>query len=219
MAATASDATPLGRLQRGLEQLYRIDPTVAVEDFVVDGEARDRMGLLRAPREQLLLREEDGELSIGLFVDAAVIDNLVRHDPSEALDDRNFSAFVLAVEGVSHFVYTVFCAGAERPISALELELQAEVDKYITCLLVGGGARPHSERLRRRLFEDFSFEPDLDDAERHRYRVANDNAQRYSASLERRFVGAGRTVDMLGELRRFYRMSLVGKLDFIRQAA
>jgi hypothetical protein len=210
---------PLARLQRGLEHLYRIDSRLAVGDFVVDAAARDRLGLARAPREQLLIQEADGELAIGLFVDDAVLANLVRHDPMEALDERNLAAFLLAVEGVSHFVYTVFCAQADRSVSALELELQAEVDKYITCLLVVDGARDQSAQLRRRLFEDFSLEPDLDDDERDRYRAANDNASRYSASLERRFVDARRTPDMLGELRRFYRMSLPAKLDFIQQAA
>jgi hypothetical protein len=206
----------LARLQRGLERMYRIETEVSVDDFVIGAEARRELGVARAPREQLLVAEEAGEVSVGLFVDERALSNLERHDPSRRLDDRNLGDFLLAVEGVSHFVYLTWRAQNDHRVTALELELQAEVDKYVTCLLCGHIDR--SAELRRRLFEQFSFEPDLDEEERARYRTANSNAQRYSASLERRYVQPGRIADMLGELRRFYRLPLAGKLDHIRAA-
>ncbi len=36
-----------------------------------------------------------------------------------------------ALEGVSHFVYLAWNAGHDKPVSLLELEMQAEVDKYV----------------------------------------------------------------------------------------
>lgn len=209
----------LGRLQRGLERLYRISTSLHVADFIIDADARLRMGLARLPREQLLLAEDGEGLAIGLFVDDHALDNLTRHDPAERLHDGNFADFLLAVEGVSHFVYVVWRANADQPVSALELELQAEIDKYVTCLLISGGEEVISDVLRRRLFEDFEFEDDLDPTERERYQAANANAHRYSASLERRYVRRGRIDAMLHELRCFYRMSLRGKLEHIAQAA
>lgn len=208
----------LCRLQRGLEQMYRIDTRVEVADFVIDAAARRRLGVGRLPREQLLLAESEGTLEVGLFVDEGSLDNLARHDPSHGLDDRNLGDFLLAVEGVSHFVYAVWRARVEQPVSALELELQAEVDKYVTCLLLGDAGPADSGRLRRRLFEQFLFDDELDDGELQRYRTANENARQYSESLERRYVSRRRIADMLGELRRFYRMSLRRKLDFIASA-
>jgi hypothetical protein len=209
----------LARLQRGLEGMYRVATGVAVGDFMIDDEQRTALGVARAPREQLLLREDEGALDIGLFVDAAVLANLDTHDPSARLDDNNVAAFLYAVEGVSHFVYAIVCAHAARAVSPLELELQAEVDKYVVCLLADGAAPAASPRWRRRLFEDFELEPDLDADERDRYRAANDGARRYAASLERRFVARGGTPDMLAELRRFYRLPLASKLDHIAKAA
>ena len=47
----------LTRLQKGLETLYRIDTRVSVDDFVIDDEARQRLGVRRAPREQLFIDE------------------------------------------------------------------------------------------------------------------------------------------------------------------
>ncbi len=210
----------LSRLQRGLEQLYRIDTQVSVDDFVIDETTRQRMGVHRAPREQLFIEQsDDDELGIGLYVDEGSLQNLAEHDPANGLHAGNMQDFLFALEGVSHFVYLVWRAGADRPVSALELELQAEVDKYVTCLLTGDGDERHSDVLRQRLFRDFDYEPDLDAEERDRYRVANSNADVYSGSLHQRFVRQRRIGDMLGELRRFYRMSLAAKLDFIRSAA
>jgi hypothetical protein len=208
----------LRKLQRGIESLYRIDTDTCVSDFLIDAEGRDALGVTRSPREQLLVAEEPDGVSVGLFVDEAALSNLARHDPGRRLDDRNLGDFLLAVEGVSHFVYLMWRARHDAQVSALELEVQAEVDKYVTCLLCGDHGRERSAALRRRLFDDVAFHDDLDDDERHRYRVANANAQRYSESLERRYVRSARIADMLDELRRFYRLPLDGKLDLVRAA-
>lgn len=207
----------LARVQRGLETLYRVDTGVAVDDFVIDEPTRDSFAPERKPREQLLVSESEGEMALALFVDPAALANLATNDPSRRLGDHNLGDFLLAVEGVSHFIYAIWCAQAERPVSQLELELQAEVDKYVTCLLTTEAA--HSATLRHRLFVDAEYEPDLDAEERDRYRAANDNAARYAAYLEATYVAPGRIPEMLGELRRFYRHGLAAKLARIARAA
>lgn len=209
----------LRRLQHGLEAMYRLDTGLAVDDFVIDATARDEIAPARAAREQLLVSEHGGELAIALFVDADALANLARHDPARRLDDANLGDFLLALEGVSHFVYAIVCAQGDRPVSALELELQAEIDKWATCVLLADADRRAAPAWRRRLFEQFDYEPDLDAEERDRYRAANENASRYAAALERRFVAERRVPELLAELRRFYRLPLAGKLGRIAQAA
>jgi hypothetical protein len=209
----------LARVQRGLEALYRVDTGVTVDDFVIDEPTRAHFAPARKPREQLLVCEAAGEMSLALFIDPAALHNLAQHDPGHRLGNHNLGDFLLAVEGVSHFIYAVWCARAERPVTQLELELQAEVDKYVTCLLATETARCQSEALRQRLFVDAEYEPDLDGEERDRYRAANDNANRYAAWLEATFVATRRIPEMLGELRRFYREGLAAKLARIARAA
>jgi len=209
----------LARVQRGLETLYRVDTGVTVEDFVIDESMRDHIAPDRRPREQLLVIDEGGDMSLALFVDPEALANLERHDPGHRLGDHNLGDFLLAIEGVSHFIFAIWCARAERPVSQLELELQAEIDKYVTCLLVGEPETRASAVLRERLFGDPCYEPDLDAEERERYRAANDNALRYATWLEATFVARRRIPEMLGELRRFYRHGLAGKLATIARAA
>jgi len=205
----------LGRVQRGLEALYRVDTGVAVTDYVVGRELRDSLVSTRRPREQLLVCEADGEMALALFIDPDVLANLTSHDPGRRLSEHNFGDFLLAVEGVSHFIYAICCARAERPVSQLELELQAEVDKYVTCLLITEPEATVSAALRRRLFGDAAYDPDLDHEEHARYRAANDNAQRYTTWLEQAFVVPRKIPEMLAELRRFYRLGLAAKLGTI----
>ena len=212
-------AAPLWRVQRGLEELYRVHTGVEIGDFVVGAELRDALVAARRPREQLLVCEAEGEMALALFIDPRALANLVSHDPARRLGDHNLGDFLLVIEGVSHFIYAIRCARAERPVSQLELELQAEVDKYVTCLLATEPGAEVSAALRRRLFDDAAYEPDLDHDERDRYRAANDNAQRYAAYLEQAFVVPRRIPEMLGELRRFYRLGLAGKLGSIARAA
>jgi hypothetical protein len=201
----------LARMQRGLETLYRVDTGVEVGDFVIDEAAREALGPTRKPREQLLVMEDTGEMALALFIHPAVLSSL-----DAGIGRHNLGDFLLAIEGVSHFIYAVQCARSERPVTQLELELQAEVDKYVTCLLHDVDS---SEALRQRLYADCAYDDDLDGDERERYQVANDNAQRYAAWLEETFVRRRRIPEMLDELRRFYRQGLAAKLSAIARAA
>lgn len=196
----------LSRLQRGLETLYRIEPQADVDRFLIDAEALEAIGMQRETREQLLL-SPDGD--VGLFLCDSVLANLAR-----GLDDDNLTDFLLALEGVSHFVYLAWRAAADQPVSALELELQAEVDKFVTCALELGLDAGTCRALHRRLFYEFEYEPDLSSDERSRYATANRAAAGYASHLDREYLRPGRVPEMLAELRRFYRRSPADKLSW-----
>ncbi len=209
----------LRKLQRGLETLYRVDTHVSINDFMLDSTQREKLSAERHPEEQLLLSEAvNGDLEIGLFINEPSISNLAKNDPAQRLSNHNMQDFLFAIEGVSHFILSVWSANADRQFSVIELELQAEVDKYITCLLTHSTSPQFSKALRTRLFSRFEFHEDLNSEELERYTVANENARRYSESLEKRFVANHSIDQMLIELRRFYRMSFTQKIDFIRHA-
>ncbi len=211
----------LARLQRGLEALYRVETQLDVRLFVVTDDERGRAlgNGGRRPREQLLLSHHPGELAIGLYLDDSALENLAANDPHDGLGDHNFADFCLAVEGVSHFIYVALCAAANRPVTALELELQAEVDKFVSCLLLDEQSSRRPTELRARLYEKFHFADDLDGDERARYATASHQAHRYADTLERRYLTAARVTDMLAELRFFYRLPLEAKLAHIARTA
>lgn len=202
-------------MQRGLETLYRVDTGVEVGDFVIDEVMRDALAPQRRPHEQLLVVEDTGEVALALFVHPAVLTSL-----DSGIGRHNLGDVLLALEGVSHFVYAIHRARSEHTVSQLELELQAEVDKYLVSLLVrwNQSGEPPAD-LRTRLFDRVSFAGDLSREERERYELANSAASSYAASLEQRFLRTRAVEDMLSEARRFYRKGLAEKLEHITQLA
>jgi hypothetical protein len=110
----------------------------------------------------------------------------------------------------------MFRASNDTPVTQLELELQAEVDKYATGLLAGNGVgliAGRSRALRQRLFTEARFLDDAGTEEGDRYRLATRLAARYTASLEARFIERGDLEAFARELRRFYRLGPREKIE------
>ena len=180
---------------------------------------RERRGLPRTKqtcgeREALLVREgDDGDIEMALRVPrlgAKVID-LAR--------DADLDPLCQIIEGVSHFVYLADRARAEREATQLELELQAEVDKFVVLAAwLGEPDAGASATLRRRLYEDVSFAHDEATEHGDRYRLANERAHSFVRRLEREYVRRGRWGEMRAELWRFYRMGQEEKLRLARAA-
>ena len=214
----------LRRMQTLLAQLYDAPVREDVQDFVLSDRARlsEVVGAQagQAGDEQVFVVEEEQGVRLGLFIAQDVLERLAQRDPLQALDDDNLPDYCTALEGVSHFHYLVWSLSRGRNVSLLELELQAEVDKYATALALitrqQSGRFP--DALHARLFHAVSFLPQLDEISRCRYQEANRHAARFCRSLEERFLRARRQRPelWLAELRRFFRRSHQEK---IRQLA
>jgi hypothetical protein len=210
----------LGFLQRELEAIYGVEAP-RVEHFLVGSEAALAAGCPpRAPEELLMLEEEDG-LALGLYLDPLVIAAAAGADPHDRrplLTARGaLGELACAAEGVSHFVYVATRAAAGRSVSLLELEVQAEVDKFALLLLHlwRRGLRRMSPALRRRLFERVRYHRWLGLEERARYREANRLGGGYARWLEGRFVEEADIDGLLRELRRTYRRGGGEKLAYL----
>ena len=205
----------LRRMQSLLTRLYDAPVDHDAEDFLISDpkRLRDVVGEQRGPLsdEQVFVVQEDGGVRIGLFIHEAVLDRLQHRDPHKSLDEGNLHDFCTALEGVSHFHYLIWSLARGRPVSLLELELQAEVDKYATALALitqqRSGAFPGA--LHAKMFDGVSFLPQLDEASRRRYEEANRHAARYCRSLDQRYLQPRRSrpEKWLAELRRFFRCS------------
>jgi hypothetical protein len=218
-----SSAT-LASLQGALTEIYDLPVTPDVRDFLMT----DRAGLgavadPRASDEQLIVAEEGDTLSMALYIDATVFERLARRDPFAGLTQDNLGDYLTVAEGVSHFVYVAWNSGYDKPVTLLELELQAEVDKYVLCawLLREQGAGRFPRELHRVLFERAHVDTVAAGNRAGLYRTASDYAARFcrrvAAQLARRRNGV--TCDLLAELRRFYRWGNVRKLRHIERYA
>jgi hypothetical protein len=206
-------------LQSLLGRLYDVELPYDVYDFLVTD--RTSVGASTNERrtldEELLLAESTDGAGVALYLDPEILSRLEAADPHRALTEKNLADYCTALEGVSHFVYSIYGLERDMPVSLLELETQAEVDKYaITVFLMaeqqGGEAYP--AQVHARLFDRVSFDVRLEPDQYERYRTAHDLAARYCRRLERRFVNRGtlKIEAMLRELRSFYRLRHTAKL-------
>ena len=207
----------LVQLQQLLQSIHGVE-AAPVEAFVVDAGERARLCPGASPDEALLVCEDGETLHVGLFLDSAVLAQLGRA-VGAAWSLERLRGFCHAAEGVSHFLYLAHRAQAERPVSLLELEAQAEVDKYLCVLLQlwATGRRSASAELRRCLFERVSLRAGLTVAERERYRLANQLAAATARVLEARYVVQGKLEGLLREARRLYRLGGGEKLSALAQ--
>jgi len=101
----------------------------------------------------------------------------------------------------------------------MEMELQAEVDKFILLsrYFRERSLDPSPGQLRRLLFESADYHASLDHKERKRYYDASQYAHKYCRDLESRYFNDRGEGPLLNELRRFYRLNMRDKLKRIKR--
>jgi hypothetical protein len=207
----------LHKLEAMLHELYALDVGYAVSDFLITDRhlARCLDSGGRNVDEKLLIAEADGEADVALYLEHELLERLDRHDPLRKLDGDNLADFWAALEGVSHFTYYAWNAARDKTVSLFELELQAEVDKFVTTgMLLREQTGREPSGLHAWLFDSPTLAAELDEDERERYRRANRYAAKYCRRLEPTLA---RDDDAAAqrELRHFYRLSQTSKLAHI----
>lgn len=181
----------LRRIQRGLEQFYGLERAPNVTRFVREGD--------EGSREVVLLRESEDELEIALF--------LPPESKGIATGGALNDVWLQVAEGVSHFLYLAERVRVHLPVTQLELELQAEVDKFVLLHELG----TDSARLVESLFDSPRFLDDEGTEAGERYRLAH----RLAARFVSRAVVANDRSRARERLRSFYR---AGQTEKIRLA-
>ena len=185
----------LRRIQRELERFYGLERAPNVTRFVRDGDS--------GSREVVLLRETENELEIALVL------------PPESRQISEGGAltdvWLQVAEGVSHFIYLVERVRVSLPVTQLELELQAEVDKFVLSL---GFCTDTAQALLDRMFDSPRFLDPEDSEAGARYRLAHHLAARFVS----RVVVANDRGRAQERLRTFYRAGQAEKIRMARAA-
>ncbi len=180
-------AARVAAVQSTLSDVYHLDLGLDASDFVLPAEEAQRLLPEGGPRSGVLVLEEEGELWLGVYLDA---------------EDQHDSHAV--VEETSHWVRLVWSATRGDSTSCLQLELQGEIDQYVVHRLEGVDPLRH--------LQSFAW-CDWMDAETHaRYATAHRVAYRYCHALERRFPRDADVPALLDELRAFYRAAPEARL-------
>ena len=166
----------------------------------------------------MVVREAEESVDIALALDRSLLVRLEAMATTEVLADEGLADALPAIEGLSHLLYLAEAVRRGRPVSPLELETQAEVDKLAVCLF----HRRHRaaagfDALVERLFYRFTLARDLSPELRARYVTANRLALAFAQRLEED-VRAGRWGRLRSRLKRFWGSTLMAKRGLVRAA-
>lgn len=209
----------LSELQDHLTNIYRVDPGYDVTDFLITDPAVARIlgqgSLIPKTEESVLLRQDDDGLALSVFLDNDMLSRLQGANPLKELQASQLADLWTVLEGISHFNYIAWRARKNRSVSLLELEMQGEVDKFVSTFLMALD-QDDSElaiRLHGWLFDEVRFNPLMSRDQHERYSTANNYAARFCHGIRERL--ARDSHQGLRELRHFYRMSQRDKISHI----
>ena len=218
MQSTSFDQL-LQSIQERISRFYRLSIEDDVTSFLC---SEDDLAEIAAPghlefgRESLVMIETKQDVRVGLYLHSTLRKSLSEQSPC-------FDNLSVLIEGVSHFLYVMHRLKQRQPFSLLELELQAEIDKYAFHLFQAtidqdevstSALYRRSQVLRHRLFECVRYVHEAHSSLGQRYRDANYLAARFTHMLEQRFIARRRDVyEFRRELRDFYQLQAVQKLS------
>ena len=212
----------LGELHTLLRDIYALEMSYDIYDFLITdarlASALDVNG--RNVDEKLLIAEDTDATHVSLYIAEELLARLGRNNPLDRLDACNLEDFWTLLEGISHFTYYAWNAAREKSVTLMEMELQAEVDKFIgtTLLLQRQGRRP-PRRLHHWLFDLPRFDERLTAGELTRYHEANRYAGKYCRKLANALPQRRLSGEVMRELRRFYRLTQPAKIEHIEAPA
>jgi hypothetical protein len=212
----------LQQLQHLLASIYDLPLQYRVDDFLFTERAQLPPTVRDSGTdEQVLVLNDGDEAAVGLFLDPQLLARLAAANPIDALNSGNVADYWTALEGVSHFMCLAWNAPHDRAVSLLELELQAEIDKYVSSwwLLRQQDPQRYPAELHHLLFDRTRIDERLAGGRALLYREANQYAARFCRRLERLLLAetVRRRREALCELRRFYRLSRERKMTHIQR--
>lgn len=213
----------LSDLQNLLSDIYQVEPGYDISDFLVTDPALAKIlggdALIPNTDESVLLTEDDEGMALSVYLDSQMLARLGRDNPMQTLKASRLNDLWTVLEGISHFNYLVWSAGRDRSVTLLELEMQAEVDKFVSTWLMARDQDgcEFADRLHGWLFNKVRFRPELSEDEHERYRTANNYASRFCHGLMQRLMHD--CDNTMRELQRFYRLKQSDKISHIHTQA
>jgi hypothetical protein len=219
--------TLIEELQRKIEKTYALDTGITnIEEFVIGNKgykefyAKEEIKTVvnnSHSRAQVFIRDVGNTLKVSIYYPDELIKVLEDTDPRIGLHDDNIDACASFVEELDHFLFIAQNFKLNRPFSLLELELQANVTKYLVLkyfiALQSKSIRlskSDKKYIRHHLFYKRKYDIG-DPSERKRYEDAKIFGMIYT-----KYMDLLSHEDRLRDLRQFSRMTCPSKIRHIQ---
>jgi hypothetical protein len=187
-----------------------------------DSRVQEQQAQQPVPQETVYISQSDDLLEFTLYLDHDVLQSASANTQTsedrirQRHDEQPLDSLCTVVEGVSHAVCLLWHAHHDRQLRALDLELQAEVDKYL--MLLSSCSNCDSRALlHRQLFDKARFTSPVGSDLYQRYKLASESAASYCNWLIQEFPEPGDRHELRQELARFYRLSGNAKFERIKR--
>ena len=213
-------------LQRKIEKTYALDTGITnIEKFIIGDHGYKEFYLKEqiqsvvendSSGSRVFLRDGGNTLKVSIYYPDKLIQVLEENDPRMGLHDDNVDECASFVEELDHFLFIAQNFKQNRPFSLLELELQANVTKYLV-LKYFIALQNKSMRLRKfdreyiryHLFYKRKYDREKP-VERKRYEDAKVLGMTYTRHID--FLSHE---DRLRDLRLFSRMTCPSKIKHV----
>ncbi len=215
-------------LQRKIEKTYALDTGITnIEQYIIGdkgyeefyAEENIRTVVNSHSGAKVLIRDAGDTLKVSIYYPDELIRKLEGNDPRLGLHDDNIDLCASFVEELDHFLFIVQNYKQNRPFSLLELEIQANVTKYLVLkyfiALQNKSIKLSNfdkEYIRYHLFYKRKYDIE-DTSERKRYEDAGKFGMMYTKHID-----LLPQEDRLRDLRQFSRMTCPSKIRHIQSA-
>jgi hypothetical protein len=213
-------------LQRKIEKTYALDTGITnIEQYIIGDKgykefyAKEKIVTVvkSCSGAKVLIRDAGDTLKVSIYYPDELIRELEDNDPRLGLHDGNVDLCASFVEELDHFLFIAQNFKQHRPFSLLELELQANVTKYLILKYFVALqnkslklSKFDKEYIRYHLFYKRKY--DIEDAsERKRYEDAGKFGMIYT-----KYIDLLPQEDRLRDLRQFSRMTCPSKIRHIQ---
>jgi len=203
------------KIDQAIKNLYRLENQLPAESFLVTLRTPAQMVENALGGAALLVVDSsvgaEPGLEVGIYFDPEIKSLLAGFEkwPRAEWRTEQVHAFAVASEEVSHFNYLVENASRHQPVSAWEMELQGEIDRFVLAYLSQRHQRksPSFEELFDRFFERYQWGAHLTEEKKSRYEDAHRHAKSVIAKLRPSFKDHRQWNKLIFELRKFYTAS------------
>ncbi len=215
-------------LQRKIEKTYALNTGITnIEQYIIGDKGYEefyakekiRMVVNSHSGAKVLIRDAGETLKVSIYYPDELIRELESNDPRLGLHDGNVDLCASFVEELDHFLFIAQNYKQNRPFSLLELELQANVTKYLVLkyfiALQNKSiklSKFDKEYIRYHLFYKRKYDIE-DTSERKRYEDAVKFGMMYTKHID-----LLPQEDRLRDLRQFSRMTCPSKIRHIQSA-
>jgi len=206
----------LETIQICLQQRYDVSVPYSVNQFVCHNAShlQTLCSSNTTSPEMLFYRQDGDNLDLSLYIELNLLEKIEAADMRRDWSGTLFNDCCILLEGVSHFLYLTWNAHYDRQVSLLDMELQAEVDKFVFAALETS-AQVNGDLLER-LYQQITYRDDLTSDLKRRYETANEYAHMYCTWLTENFSLQHPDRTLAAELARFYRLNGSAKKQHIK---